>query len=92
MEDAKQYNDPMMDDVRIESSSNPINSNIADDDNHVGTTATKRKTSPTLEEQRIMAETEYYREKAAYFRIQKHLAFLQAKKVKYELEQLYGRK
>lgn len=80
----------MMDDVRIESSSNPINSNNIDDDNHVG--ATKRKTSPTLEEQRIMAETEYYREKAAYFRIQKHLAFLQAKKVKYELEQLYGRK
>ncbi|GBP88620.1 hypothetical protein EVAR_100547_1 [Eumeta japonica] len=26
-----------------------------------------------LEENRILAETEYYREKAAYFRIQKHL-------------------
>ncbi|XP_075170561.1 uncharacterized protein LOC142242993 [Haematobia irritans] len=44
----------------------------------------------SLEDKRIIAETEYYREKAAYFRIQKHLALLQAKKVKYELKQLFG--
>ncbi|XP_013117082.1 uncharacterized protein LOC106094417 [Stomoxys calcitrans] len=45
----------------------------------------------SLEEERIVAETEYFREKAAYFRIQKHLALLQAKKVKHELQQLYGK-
>ncbi|XP_073816555.1 uncharacterized protein [Musca autumnalis] len=44
-----------------------------------------------LEEQRIIAETNYFREKADYFRIQKHLAFLQAKKIKYELDLLYGK-
>uniref|UniRef100_A0A1A9V3F6 BED-type domain-containing protein n=1 Tax=Glossina austeni TaxID=7395 RepID=A0A1A9V3F6_GLOAU len=49
--------------------------------------STKRKSS--LEDARIIAETEYFREKAAYFRIQKHLSALQAKKVKFELEQLY---
>uniref|UniRef100_A0A1A9W7X9 BED-type domain-containing protein n=1 Tax=Glossina brevipalpis TaxID=37001 RepID=A0A1A9W7X9_9MUSC len=47
----------------------------------------KRKNS--LENDRIIAETEYFREKAAYFRIQKHLSALQAKKIKFELEQLY---
>lgn len=41
-----------------------------------------------LEEDRIIAETEYFREKAAYFRIQKHLTALQAKKIKVELEQI----
>ncbi|XP_037816139.1 uncharacterized protein LOC119606656 [Lucilia sericata] len=45
----------------------------------------------TLEDERIIAETEYFREKAAYFRIQKHLTALQAKKVKFELEQLYAK-
>lgn len=39
-----------------------------------------------LEEDRILAETEYFREKAAFFRIQKHLTALQAKKVKLEIE------
>ncbi|XP_065360828.1 uncharacterized protein LOC135954563 [Calliphora vicina] len=41
-----------------------------------------------LEEDRILAETEYFREKAAYFRIQKHFTALQAKKVKLEIEQI----
>ncbi|XP_037816137.1 uncharacterized protein LOC119606655 [Lucilia sericata] len=41
-----------------------------------------------LEEDRIVAETEYFREKAAYFRMQKHFTALQAKKVKLEIEQI----
>lgn len=51
---------------------------------------TNRKRS-SLEDERIKAEIEYFREKAAYFRIQKHLTALQAKKVKFELEQLYAK-
>lgn len=39
-----------------------------------------------LEENRILAETEYFREKAAYFRIQKHFTALQAKKIKLEID------
>ncbi|KAM7361245.1 uncharacterized protein ACRADG_010750 [Cochliomyia hominivorax] len=50
--------------------------------------ASTRKRS-SLEDERTRAEIEYFREKAAYFRILKHLTALQAKKVKFELEQLY---
>lgn len=49
---------------------------------------TIRKRS-SLEDERIKAEIEYFREKAGYYRIQKHLTALQAKKVKLELEQMY---
>ncbi|XP_065360839.1 uncharacterized protein LOC135954573 [Calliphora vicina] len=52
--------------------------------------SSNRKRS-SLEDDRIIAETEYFREKAAYFRIQKHLSALQAKKVKFELEQMYAK-
>ncbi|KAM7361246.1 uncharacterized protein ACRADG_010759 isoform 1-T2 [Cochliomyia hominivorax] len=41
-----------------------------------------------LEEDRIIAETEYFREKAAYFRLQKHLTALQAKKIKLEINEI----
>lgn len=51
---------------------------------------TNRKRS-SLEDERIKAETEYFREKAGYYRIQKHLTALQAKKVKLELEQMYNK-
>ncbi|KAI9577179.1 uncharacterized protein LOC119641836 [Glossina fuscipes] len=44
-----------------------------------------------LKDDRIVAETEYFREKAAYFRMQKHLAALQAKKLKLELEELFAK-
>ncbi|XP_067616572.1 uncharacterized protein [Eurosta solidaginis] len=46
----------------------------------------KQKYSP--EEERILAEIEYFREKAGYYRMQKNLVALQAKKVKYELDHL----
>ncbi|XP_037949916.1 uncharacterized protein LOC119680951 [Teleopsis dalmanni] len=41
----------------------------------------------TIEEKRVQAEIEYFREKAAFYRMQKNLAALKAKKIKYELEQ-----
>uniref|UniRef100_A0A1A9W7Y8 BED-type domain-containing protein n=1 Tax=Glossina brevipalpis TaxID=37001 RepID=A0A1A9W7Y8_9MUSC len=44
-----------------------------------------------LKDDLIIAETEYFREKAAYFRMQKHLAALQAKKLKLELEELFAK-
>ncbi|XP_037948979.1 uncharacterized protein LOC119680299 [Teleopsis dalmanni] len=39
-----------------------------------------------LDEERILMETEYFREKAGYYRMQKYLTALQAKKLKYEIE------
>ncbi|XP_011189721.1 uncharacterized protein LOC105216772 [Zeugodacus cucurbitae] len=45
-------------------------------------------TKYSVEEERIMAEIEYFREKAGYYRMQKNLVALQAKKIKYELKQL----
>ncbi|XP_011213477.2 uncharacterized protein LOC105233189 [Bactrocera dorsalis] len=42
----------------------------------------------TAEEERIMAEIEYFREKAGYYRMQKNLVALQAKKIKHELKNL----
>lgn len=52
--------------------------------------AQKRKSArrTKLEEDRILAETQYFREKAAYFRLQKHLTALQAKKIKLEINQI----
>lgn len=44
--------------------------------------------SAHIAEERILAEIEYFREKAAFYRMQKNLVALQAKKVKYELDQL----
>lgn len=57
---------------------------LADDDHYRQPVGRKSK----LEEDRIKAETEYFREKAAYFRLQKHLTVLQAKKIKLEIEQM----
>lgn len=48
----------------------------------------KRKIRSQLDEERVIAETEYFREKAAYFKLQKHLTALQAKKIRLEIEQL----
>ncbi|XP_018799684.1 PREDICTED: uncharacterized protein LOC108975573 [Bactrocera latifrons] len=42
----------------------------------------------SAEEERIMAEIEYFREKAGYYRMQKNLVALQAKKIKHELKNL----
>jgi len=42
---------------------------------------------PTIEEERLLAEIEYYKEKTAYYRAQKHLITLQAKKLQNEIEQ-----
>lgn len=42
----------------------------------------------SAEEERILAEIEYFREKAGYYRMQKNLVALQAKKIKHELKRL----
>ncbi|XP_039962323.1 uncharacterized protein LOC126750844 [Bactrocera neohumeralis] len=42
----------------------------------------------SAQEERIMAEIEYFREKAGYYRMQKNLVALQAKKIKHELKNL----
>lgn len=39
-----------------------------------------------LQEDRLRMETDYFREKAGYYRMQKYLTALQAKKVRLELE------
>lgn len=41
-----------------------------------------------LQEDRLRMETEYFREKAGYYRMQKYLTALQAKKTRFELERL----
>ena len=41
-----------------------------------------------LQEDRLRMETDYFREKAGYYRMQKYLTALQAKKVRIELERL----
>lgn len=41
-----------------------------------------------LQEDRLRMETDYFREKAAFYRMQKYLTALQAKKVRIELERL----
>ncbi|KAL9898831.1 uncharacterized protein ACN427_006792 isoform 1-T1 [Glossina fuscipes fuscipes] len=41
-----------------------------------------------LQEDRLRMETEYFREKAGYYRMQKYLTALQAKKVRIELQRL----
>lgn len=41
-----------------------------------------------LQEDRLRMETDYFREKAAYYRMQKYLTALQAKKARIELERL----
>ncbi|XP_073820138.1 uncharacterized protein [Musca autumnalis] len=51
-------------------------------------TTSKRKVRSQLDEERVIAETEYFREKAAYFKLQRHLTALQAKKIRIEIEQL----
>ncbi|CAD6995164.1 unnamed protein product [Ceratitis capitata] len=68
---------------------NALSYNYADeisDKNSKGATLDKIKCSP--EEERIIAEIDYFREKAGYYRMQKNLIALQAKKIKYELERL----
>ncbi|XP_017463496.1 PREDICTED: uncharacterized protein LOC108356904 [Rhagoletis zephyria] len=42
----------------------------------------------SVEEERLLAEIEYFREKAGYYKMQKNLVALQAKKIKYELGHL----
>lgn len=42
----------------------------------------------SLNEEKIRVETEYFREKAGYYRMQKYLTALQAKKTRLELERL----
>ncbi|XP_053951331.1 uncharacterized protein LOC128858830 [Anastrepha ludens] len=56
------------------------------DSNSIRNSTDKQKCSP--EEERIIAEIEYFRQKAGYYRMQKNLVALQAKKMKYELERL----
>lgn len=51
----------------------------------------RRKARSQLDDERVVAETEYFREKAAYFKLQKHLTALQAKKIRIEIEQLTKR-
>ncbi|XP_073816557.1 uncharacterized protein [Musca autumnalis] len=41
-----------------------------------------------LQEDRLRMETEYFREKAGFYRMQKYLTALQAKKTRYELERM----
>lgn len=41
-----------------------------------------------LQEDRLRMETDYFREKAGFYRMQKYLTALQAKKVRIELERL----
>lgn len=53
--------------------------------------ASGKKRNMNLVDERLIAETEYFREKAAYYRIQKHLSALQAKRAKYELDQLFAK-
>ncbi|XP_075148535.1 uncharacterized protein LOC142222329 [Haematobia irritans] len=46
------------------------------------------KTLQKLQEDRLRMETEYFREKAGFYRMQKYLTALQAKKTRFELERL----
>ncbi|XP_075148545.1 uncharacterized protein LOC142222336 [Haematobia irritans] len=72
-----------------EDSKNFVQSDVKKPSDKLNTSDSPTKQNDySLEEKKIIAETEYYREKAAYFRIQKHLSLLQAKKAKYELQQL----
>lgn len=41
-----------------------------------------------LQEDRLRMETEYFREKAGFYRMQKYLTALQAKKTRFELERM----
>lgn len=47
-----------------------------------------KKDKSQLDDERIKAETQYFIEKANYYKLQKHLTALQAKKIKIEIEQL----
>ncbi|XP_075148544.1 uncharacterized protein LOC142222335 [Haematobia irritans] len=58
---------------------------LVPDKNSTPTAKTKKA---NLDEERIMAEIEYYKQRAEYFKLQKHLTALQAKKVRLEIEQL----
>uniref|UniRef100_A0A1I8PM25 BED-type domain-containing protein n=1 Tax=Stomoxys calcitrans TaxID=35570 RepID=A0A1I8PM25_STOCA len=64
----------------------PNNDDTWDPPNISVTSKNKRKTK--LDDELVAAEAEYYRQKAGYFKLQKFLTALQAKKIKIEIEQL----
>ncbi|XP_013117083.1 uncharacterized protein LOC106094418 [Stomoxys calcitrans] len=76
--------DPTLDPV---SENEQDNLNPADSNKSPPQTA-KRRNKANLDEERVMAEIEYYRQRADYFKLQKHLTALQAKKIRIEIEQL----